>query len=411
MMFWKKEPEVLAALEIGTRKIAVAIGILREDGSLEIPTVGESPSAGVRKGEIVDFTQAQQAVRDAIAKAESSSNVTVGEVYLALTGAHFDSKNIRVRVATDEEDPLVTLDRIRELDELPWQTQVPADHDIIHALPQFYHLDNGSRTTEPVGLSSRWVEGTYHVVSGIRTRLETQVRCVVDLGVEVSCVTLASYASAQVVMDAQDKELGSVVIDLGAGITDYLVYKNGAVVHSGTIGVGGDHLTQDVALGLKLPFQRAEDLKVKHGTLHAGKGGADTILLPRDATAEERTIHAESLRLILHARQQEILELIRADIDAAGLWPQLAGRVFLTGGASRLPGLAALAGRVFPVPSVLMNEFNIEGDQSYSRRPDLSTVMGLLMYAQRVGQGTRRPTGLARLGRSLRDLISAMNLF
>lgn len=411
MMFWKKEPEIIAALEIGTRKIAVAVGELREDGSLAILGVGEAVSAGIRKGEIVDYPQAQQAVRDAILDAEQKTQVEIKEVYLALSGSHLASRNVLVKTSTDEEDALVTLDHVHELNDLAVQTGIPADHEVIHELVQFYYLDNRVKTTEPVGLSSRCLEASYHIVSGLRTRLETQVRCVVELDIEVVAVAMASYAAAQAVLSPDDKRLGSVVIDMGAGVTDYLVYVGGAVVHSGVIGVGGDHLTQDLALGLKLPYLRAEELKIKHGSLRWDpRHQPETIILPRDATTEERVVWMESIVAVMQARQCETLELIHADLDACGLWPQLTGRVCLTGGASRVDGLAALADRLFPIPTVVMNESRFEGDMSHNRRPELSTVLGLLRYAQNVEQAASRPRGLARLSTTVRDFLSSMKL-
>jgi cell division protein FtsA len=411
MMFWKKEPEVLVALEIGTRKVAAAVAEVRPDGSLAILGVGEGVSAGIRKGEIVDYPQAQQAVRDAIVDAEQKTEIEIKEVYLALTGSHLASRNVLVKTRTEEDDSLITLDHVRELNELACQTGIAADHELIHELLQFYYLDNRVKTTEPVGLSSRAVEASYHLVSGLRTRLETQVRCVVELDIEVAGVAMSSYASAQAVLTNEDKKLGSVLIDMGAGMTEYIVYVGGAVVHSGVIGVGGDHLTQDLALGLKLPFLRAEELKVKHGSLwHDARRQPESILLPRDATTEERTVWMDSVSTIMLARQRETLNLVRADLEANGLWSQLTGRVFLTGGASRVNGLATAAARLFPLPCVVMNEARFEGDMSYNRRPELSTVLGLLRYAQFVERISARPRGLARLGRSFRDLLSSINL-
>jgi cell division protein FtsA len=412
MMFWKKEPDIIAALEIGTRKIAAAVGELREDGSLAILGVGESASAGIRKGEVVDYPQAQQAVRDAILDAEQKTGIEIKEVYLALTGSHLASRNVLVKTATEEDNSLVTLDHVRELDEQAAQTGIPADHEVIHELIQFYYLDNRVKTTEPVGLSSREMEASYHLVSGLRTRLETQVRCVVELDIEVVAVAMASYASAQALLTPEDKKLGSVLIDMGAGVTDYIVYVGGAVIHSGVIGVGGDHLTQDLALGLKLPYLRAEELKVRHGSLRWDlRHQPETLTLPRDATTEERTVWMESVATVMQARQRETLELIRADLEAQSLWPQLTGRVFLTGGASRVDGLSGLAARLFPIPCVVMNESRFEGDMSHNRRPELSTVLGLLRYAQNVEQASARPRGLARLGSRFRELLSSMNLF
>lgn len=411
MILWKKAPEIIVALEIGTHKVAVAAAEIKPDQSLIIRGVGEAPSKGVRKGEIVDYANTQQAVREAITQAEHNASITIGEVYIALTGSHLTSRNVLVKTHIEEPDALITLDHIQKLNQMASDTALPADHQLLHVLSQFYYLDQRVKTLDPVGQITRNLEASYHLISGIHNRLETQVACVADLGIEVSGFAVSSYATAQAVLSPDDKELGSVVIDLGAGITDYIVYVGGAIVHTGTLGIGGDHLTQDLALGLKLPYQKAEDLKLRHGLLHYEPGRhPQTITLPRDTSFDERTIWTESLAAILHARQQEILQLIHDDLDAQELWPQLHGRVFLTGGASRINGLIPLASATFPLPCVLMHDSRFEGDTRYSRRPELATVLGLLRFAQNAEQSTQRPRGLARLRHSIQDLLASMNL-
>jgi len=411
MIFFKNEPEVIAALEIGTHNVSVAVAELRQDGSLALLGVGESNSVGVRKGLIRDFNRAQEAVKAAILDAEQKTEVEIRQVFLAVTGTHIASRNVMVRTQIEDEDATITAEHLQTLEEKAFQSSIPSDHELVHELLQFYHLDNRTRTIEPIGLSSRSLEAGYHLVHGLRTSLETQVRCVAELDVEVSGVAVASYASAQSVLSNEDKNNGAVLVDLGAGVTDYIVYVGGAIVHSGVIGLGGDHLTQDLTLGLKLPTRQAEDLKLKHGNLFLDpRAKNETIVLSREDSFDERTLWMESVTDILHVRQREILELIRADLEGRGLWGQIGAKIYFTGGASRMKGLGALASKIFPVPCAVVSEFRFEGDQTYNRRSDLATVLGLLRYAQKVVGQTARPRGLARIGHSVRELLSAMNL-
>ncbi|MDX6767681.1 MAG: cell division protein FtsA [Candidatus Methylacidiphilales bacterium] len=411
MIFWKNEPEVIAALEIGTHKVAVAVAELRQDGSLALLGVGESNAVGVRKGLIRDFNRAQEAVKAALLDAEQKTEVEIGQVFLSVSGTHLCSRNVMVRTSIEEEEGTVTPEHIQTLGEMAFQSPIPSDHELVHELLQFYHLDNRTRTTDPVGLSSRSLEAGYHLVHGLRTCLETQVRCVAELGVEVAGVALASYVSAQSVLTAEDKNNGAVLVDLGAGVTDYIVYVGGAIVHSGVIGLGGDHLTQDLTLGLKMPTRQGEEMKIRHGDLFLDPRARDEkITLPREDSFAERTVWLQSVTDILHVRQREILELIRNDLENKGLWGQIGSKIYFTGGASRMKGLGTMAAKIFPVPCSVVNEFRFEGDQTYNRRSDLSTVLGLLRYAQIVMRQSERPRGLARIGRSFRDLLSAMNL-
>jgi cell division protein FtsA len=411
MIFWKNEPEVIAALEIGTHKVAVAVAELRQDGSLALLGVGESNAVGVRKGMIRDFNRAQEAVKAAILDAEQKTEVTIGQLFLTVTGTHIASRNVLVRTPVDEEDPTITAEHMQTLEEMAFQSSIPSDHELVHELLQFYYTDNRTRTTDPIGMSSRSLEAGYHLVHGLRTSLETQVRCVAELGVEVAGVAVSSYVSAQSVLGAEDKNNGSVVVDLGAGVTDYIVYVGGAVVHSGVIGLGGDHLTQDLTLGLKMPTRQAEDLKLKHGGLFLDpRMKNEQIVLPRDDSSDEKSVWLESVTDILHVRQREILNLIRVDLEEKGLWGQIGSKIFFTGGASRMKGLGAMASKIFPVPCVVVSEFRFEGDQTYNRRSDLSTVLGMLRYAQQVVRQNSRPRGLARIGESFREMLSAINL-
>ncbi|MDD5262188.1 MAG: cell division protein FtsA [Methylacidiphilales bacterium] len=412
-MFWKKkESYALTAVDVGTSKVAVAVGELRPDGSLVLLGVGEAPASGIRKGEIIDFQLAQQAIEEALEDAEVKTECMIQYVYLSLTGMHFEPKTIRLKTAIDSEDHLITPEHIGRLDEELENYAIPSEHEIIHSAVQHYYLDNGLVCSDPLGLSSRTLEASYHIVHGLRTRLETLFRCVMELDIKVVHYALSSYATSQAVLSKSQKDLGAVVIDMGSGVTDYLVYVDGAVVHTGVLAVGGDHVTQDVALGLKLPFQRAEQLKVRHGNLFVDTGRPnEKILIEKDVNFDERSVYAESLTKIMHARVKETLELVSEEIEAKGLWPQMAGKVYITGGASKVGGLARLAEQVFPAPVQLVHEFSLEGDQTYNRRPDLSTVLGLLRYARHYDLQHSKPSGFERLRHSVQDVLASMRLF
>ncbi|NJK92784.1 MAG: cell division protein FtsA [Blastochloris sp.] len=360
----------------------------------------------------MDYYLAQQSIEDVILEAEKKIDGEIGEVFIALTGSHIDSRTVRVKTTIENEELLVSHESLEELRELAQGTVLPADQMVVHELLQHYYLDNGQATTQPLGSSSQSLEASYHIIHGMQTRLETSARCVAELGVAVQGCALASYATAQAVLTQEYKELGSVVIDLGAGVTDYIVYYNGAVVHTGVIAVGGDHMTQDIALGLKLSFNRAEQLKSKHGLLyHQLQSGQETVLLERSLNEDERTIYLQSLAQIMMARQKETLDLIREDLERNDLWPSISGKVFLTGGASKVRGLQRLASQVFPAPVQIAHELTFEGDQTYSKRPDLSTVLGLLRYAQHVRLAAPRPKGWRKVKESFRDLLGAVRLF
>ncbi len=411
-MFLSKQSEVVVAVEIGSSKIVTAVGELRSDGAMSLLDVGETRSAGIRKGQIVEYDSAQQAIHSAVSDAEEKTGATIRDVYITVTGDHIGSKTIRVATSIEDEDRLITAEHTGELEDQAVGQPIPEDHALIHALLQHYQLDNGTRTTEPIGLSSRTLEASYHLTHGLIDSLGTTVRCVKELGLEVKGYALSSFAAGEAVLTAEQKALGAVVIDLGGGITDYIVYHRGSVAHTGCIAVGGDHVTQDLSLGLKLNLKRAELCKIKYGALDpSALDPAATITLERETTAEERVIYLRSIATIMEARVRETLELVAQEIENAGLWDGVNGKVFITGGACKVRGLLPLAQTVFPVPVQLAHNFPFTGVQTYSQRHDLATVLGLLRYAQSEEQRNLRLRGWARVTHSVRELLASMSLF
>ncbi|MEM6821682.1 MAG: cell division protein FtsA [Verrucomicrobiota bacterium] len=412
MFFVKKKPEVLVGVEVGTHKIVAAVAEARHDGSLILRGVGEAPSSGVRKGEVVDFQNVQKDISAALQAAENNADVEIRDIYLSIAGSHIKSRTVRVKTSTDVEDQLVTDRHVDELDEMASEQAIPEDHAVLHELLQHYYLDDQVRTTQPVGLSSQNLEATYHIIHGLRTRLETTVRCIMELDIRVTGVVLSSYASTQSFLNSDLKRQGAVVIDLGAGLSDYIVYVDGAVIHAGSLGVGGDHLTQDISLGLKLPYSRAEELKCKHGLLYPmGIGKDEQIILKRDTNFEERSVYCHSLAQIMHVRQKEILKLICRDLDQLNIWDRLNAGVFITGGASQVEGLQKMAAEVFPVLVRMVHKFSLEGDQTYSHRPDLATVLGVLRYARNYEITHPKSRGWSRVTEGLSRVLSSIGLF
>ncbi len=222
---------------------------------------------------------------------------------------------------------------------------------------------------------------------------------------------LSSYATAQAVLTRNQKQLGAVVINLGGGVSDYIAYQKGAVVHTGVLGVGGDHLTNDIVSGLKIPYAKAEMLKKSEGSVILDPAEEEEqITLPGAYNFEEKQIYRASLNTIMQARQAEIFEIILADLQSAPFWSDFAGTIYITGGASQVGGLVDLATQIFPCPVELAHQSPFDGDQNYGRRPDLSTLLGLLQYARQAEMELPSSKGFARVGQSLRRALANMRL-
>jgi cell division protein FtsA len=409
-MFWGKSRNIIAALEVGSTKVVAAVGEIRPDGTLALLGIGEVQSGQVRKCEIVDFEVARACVREALAAAEQKTDVVIAEVYLAISGAHLRSSNTRVTTAVHHDGDEITQDDVQEIHDMAAAQPLPVDHAIVHHLLQNYVLDDGSRTDNPIGLASKKLTAHFHQVYGLATRLQTTIRCVKELSIDVKNYALSSYATAQAVLTRHQKQAGAVVINLGGGVSDYIAYQDSAVVHTGVLGVGGDHLTNDIVSGLKIPYAKAELLKKTEGSVILDSDEDAVVTLPGAYNFEERNIYRTSLNTIMQARQAEIFEIILDDLNAAHFWPDFAGTIYLTGGASQVKGLVELARQIFPYPVELAHQSPFDGDQNYGRRPDLSTLLGLLQYARQAELEVPATKGLARVGQSLKRALAIMRV-
>jgi cell division protein FtsA len=257
--------QIFVGLEIGTTKICVVVAEGRSEDQISILGVGETPSRGIRKGEIVDMATAAECVREAILDAEEKTNVEIGNVWVAISGGHLRSLNNRgIHVLPhprqiEQED----LDQVQTNAK---EIAIPPQNIFLHTILQSYHLDGNRNVIDPLESEGMQLEADFHIVHGMKTRIHNTLRCVESLKLEIEDVVLGSLASAQVVVTQHQKDLGVLVIDIGGGTTDYLIYQDGAVRHSGVLALGGDHITNDISVGLKLPIARAEALKIQEGT-------------------------------------------------------------------------------------------------------------------------------------------------
>jgi cell division protein FtsA len=384
-MIMRRTPaeEILIATDLGTQTMTVAVAEMAEDGALTLLGVGESASAGMRKAEVTDFGYAQAAARMALAEAERRTQAEITEVYLSLSGTHLSSKNESVRgVTLAEDEHRVTENTLEELHTLGANLPLSRDHAILHELLRGYSLDRGVGSVQPLGVHTEVIEAHYHLVTGKRTRLQTAVQCVADQKIRVKGCTFSAYASGLAVLTEESKKRGAVVVDLGAGVTDVSVWRDNAVVHSAVHGVGGDHLSQDLSIGLEIPYARAEKLKKEIGSVVLEPMEKDEkITLAREISFDGRSFFKEAMVQILQARMAEIWQMIRDDLEEQNLWSAVETEVVVTGGGARLRGLSRLASEILPRPVRIGRARDFLGEQSDLERPEFSTVLGTLRYA------------------------------
>ncbi|MGZ5024198.1 MAG: cell division protein FtsA [Chthoniobacterales bacterium] len=383
--------DLMVGLEIGTSKICVVVGEGRPDGTIKILGVGQAPSRGVRKGEIVDFETAMKCVHEAVVDAETNSDVMIRSVYVGVSGAHIQSFNNRGSVALPEDRDEIDEQDIEDVKLNAREVSIPAQNAFLHSIIQHYHVDGQDGVLNPVGMLGERLEADFHIIHGVRTRIQNTIRCVKELPLDVEDVVFNALASAQVVLTSHQKNLGALVIDVGGGTTDYILYVDGAVKQSGCLAVGGDHITNDISMGLRIPMTRAEKLKIAEGAVTLGNSlPGETILLKDDSGFAGREIERETLNTIIHLRLRETFELLKRRLDEEPFINYIGEGIFITGGCSHLKGIDHLAEEIFEMPARVSHAQTMSGLTSAFENPQFSAAIGLIKYAQAV-QVDRRP--------------------
>jgi cell division protein FtsA len=374
-------PSRIVGLDIGTSKICAVVGEINDSGALSIVGVGQSKSRGVRKGEIVDFNLAQEDIRNAIVEAEQMADIEIRTVYLGVTGAHIRGFNNRGFHPVASHDREIVEEDVEDAIKNAKTINLPAENRIIHVVRQHFLVDGQDGVLNPVGMFGARVEVDVHVVHGLFNRLQNPIRAVKTLQLEVEDIVFSGVASALALLNTHQKELGSLIIDIGSGVTEYAVYSRGVIKHTGVLAVGGDHVSNDLAYGLKIPLGRAEQMKIDYGSaLVDDRSKGQSIAVSNDLGIHERNISLEHLRRIMSARLEEIFEIIAEELEEAGLLSQIREGVFLSGGCSRIPEVQKLASRVFGLPASTGRTNSISGLKNAIDQPEFATGIGLVRY-------------------------------
>ena len=395
-----KAPELVVGLDVGTTKICAVVGEPRPGGGLDIVGVGNAPSRGLRRGIVVNIDSTVEAIKQAVAEAEQMAG--------GVAGGHVRSLNSRGVVAiSGREREVSTLDVERAIDAAR-AINVPQDREIIHVLPQTFMVDDADGVREPVGMSGVRLEVECHIVTAAVTSVQNVVRSVNRAGLAVQDVVLEPIASAEAVLFPDEKELGVVLIDIGGGTTDMALFRDGAVWHTAVLPLGGDHITNDVAVGLRTPMADAEALKKRYGcALTSMVPAEETVDVPSVGGRKPRELSRQVLSEIIQPRMEEIFTLVAQGLAKAGFQDAATAGVVVTGGSSIMEGVPELAEAVFDMPVRRGVPAEVGGLAEVVRSPIYATGVGLALYGAR-----RQTTGvtpldsndgaiLTRLGRRL----------
>jgi cell division protein FtsA len=396
---------IYAGLEIGTHKICVVVGEAKRDGAIRILGVGQAPSRGVRKGEILDFDKVQTCLNDALVRAEDRSDVMIRNVFLGVSGAHIDSLNNRGCFRLPEDQNEITEDDVEEAKEIARGVAIPQANVFLHSITRQFIVDGQDAVRQPIGRDARTLEADYHIIHGVRGRIQNAIRCVREIPLEVEDVVFNPIAAAQVVLNREAKHQGSLMLDFGAGTVDYVLYEDGMVTATGCVPLGGDHITQDISQAFQIPNGRAERLKVDEGScLYQDVPEDELIRVEDDNGLSVGEVERAFLNEVMYLRTQEILEQVKARVSEH--LGKLAAGVYLTGGVSLMKGVDAVARDVFGLKVTKAGSAPVSGVTATFENPQYSAPIGLIRYAQILDSEKPFMSPFGRLARRMADLIS-----
>ncbi len=384
--------EIKAGLDIGSSKICVIICEQRDDLSLDVVGIGVSPSAGLRRGVIVDIDSAAAAISDAAARAENMSGCALVSAVASVSGAHAASAYSKGIVAVGRPDREIGQDDVERVLDASKVVAIPPDREVIHVLPREFVIDGCRGIRRPVGMSGIRLEVETCIITGSSTSIQNVRRAAARIGLEIDQLVLQPIAAAEAVLTDSEKDLGALMIDIGGATTDVAFYVDGTLQHTAVIPVGGSHITNDIALVLRLPVGYAEELKVKYGAARAD------MVEPDEMCGNDSAVSRYKLCQIIEARVYEIMEMVKAEVDAQGFDKQLPAGIVVTGAASLMRGVVEAAQDVLKLPSRLGVPTGVSSMADVVASPAYATALGLVKYAwgQSAGgsaSGSRRRSG------------------
>jgi len=379
-----KTTEIIVGLDIGTTKIAAIAGEVTEDG-VDIIGIGTSPSKGLRRGVVVNIDATVSSIQAAIDEAENMAGCQISTVFAAISGAHVRGLNSHGIVAVKDKE-------VREADigrviDAAKAVAIPMDREVLHVLPQQYVIDDQDGIRDPLGMAGVRLEAKVHIVTTAVTSAQNVVKCANRCGLQVADIVLEPLASAQAVLEEDEKELGVALVDIGGGTCDIVVYADGALVHTSVLPLGGGHVTNDIATVLRTPLDSAEKIKRKYGCASRTLiDDDDTMEVPSVGGRGPRVLPRYNLVEIIEPRIEEIFEHVKRELMRSGYADSLAAGVVLTGGATSLDGTCEVAEHVLALPTRRGYPTRVGGLVDVVKSPAYSTGVGLVCYGAAQGR-------------------------
>ena len=376
-----RKDQIIVGLDIGTTKTRAVVAELREDGGADVIGVGTSLSRGLRKGVVINIEDTVASVRKAIEEAEVVSGIVINSVHVGIAGSHINSLSADGLVAIKSRE-VTRADIVRAVNAARSAAIIKSDHRVLHVLPREFIVDEQDGIRDPLGMSGSHLKVNVHIITGAVTSVQNLVKSVERAGLDVIGIILQPLASSEAVLSEDERELGVAMIDMGGGTTDLAIFAEGSVMHTAIIPVGGDHFTNDIAVGLKTARSEAERLKVQFGCAVSSLVKDDEIIdVGSMGNRPLRTLSRKLLADIIEPRAEELFDLVAREIKRAGYEGVVTGGVVITGGTSLMEGMPDMAERILDLPARRGLPAGVGGIHEHVGNPMYSTSVGLIIHA------------------------------
>ena len=377
-----KYEHIVVGLDIGTTKTCAIVADVVDSQKVNIIGIGNCPSNGIRKGVIVNIESTVESIRKAVDEAELMAGVQINSVYAGIAGSHIRGFNSKGVIAVKENE--VGSTDIRRVIGAAKAVAIPQDREILHIFPQAFTVDDQDGIKDPMGMSGVRLEAEVHIITAAVTSSQNITKSIQRAGLEVSELILQPMASSESVLFEEEKELGVILVDIGGGTTDIAIFKNGSIWHTAVIPIGGNHITNDIAVGLRTPIAEAEKIKIRYGcALRRGEGGEEPIEVPSVGGRTPRFLSRQFMSEIIESRVTEIFSLVSQEIKKCRPLELAGSGLVITGGSSQMEGMSEIAEKVLDLPVRIGYPNEIGGVADVVRSPMYATGVGLILHSVR----------------------------
>lgn len=414
------DKQIVVGLDVGTTKVCTIVGartnrksfeseVTQLDESVEIIGIGSHPSHGLKKGSVVNIDKTIHSIHSSLEEAKMMAGVDISRATIGIAGNHIYSFNSSGVVAVKGKE--ITEHDVERVIEAAKAVVIPSDREVIHVIPQEFRVDNTTGIKNPIGMCGVRLEAHVHIVTGQISLIQNLVKCVEQTGVQVENIILQPIASSDSVLTSEERDLGVALIDIGGGTTDLAIWKDGSLVHSQIIPVGGNHFTNDLAVALKIPHAEAERIKINHGCVLSEKLNQSAHITVQGLSGTQpREVQLSEIAHVLGSRAEELFDVINKVVNEKNLKDTIAGGFVITGGGALIKGLPELAEYILEKPAKRGFPKSFGGMTNLMQNPQFSTVLGLLIEANRsegelTTQRTTESDIISKLSSSIKNVF------